>query len=152
VISFVTIEHKKNRIFHWIFGRSKIFFLLLNFHSQVFNFDTNFLLCHHVDDMPHRIPPDNNLTPKAECSLTNTKKTHNTTKTQHDNIIEKKSSRPWQKQQVCQEGPHLRRPHLQSATNEMATMMPVTNESVKKPTTMPKAKRRWTTPHAKQAL
>jgi hypothetical protein len=34
----------------------------------------------------------------------------------------------------------------------MAPTMPVTNDGIKKPTTMPKAKTRWMTPHAKQAL
>jgi hypothetical protein len=34
----------------------------------------------------------------------------------------------------------------------MASTTPVMNESIKKPTTMPKAKRPWTTPQAKQAL
>ncbi len=34
------------RIFHWIFGRSKIFFLLLNFHSRIFYLHHHVMPCH----------------------------------------------------------------------------------------------------------
>ncbi len=96
-ISFVTIENKKKPIFHWIFGRSKIFFLLLNFRSQVFNFDTNFL-----PTPPHRWHATQNFTwqqsyPESQTLLDNhTKNTqHNKNTTRWRRL--KESSRPWQK-------------------------------------------------------
>jgi hypothetical protein len=75
VISFVTKEHKKDIessigsledqksfFFCWTFVHERLALILI------------FYLCHHVNDMPRRIPPDNNLTPKAKCSLTTTQK------------------------------------------------------------------------------
>jgi hypothetical protein len=68
-----TSEQKQIDIFHWIFGRKKsislvqlsvrsicVHFCMLNFYTRFLHTE-QYTQCHHITDMPHRIPADNIL-------------------------------------------------------------------------------------------